>query len=94
MTEYEPQPAMEARADADVFDDRMVIDIPTAARVLSISRGLAYESARRGEIPTIRLGRRLLVPVAQFRRMLEGDDGCECEMGACAVCSDVRSERR
>jgi excisionase family DNA binding protein len=40
----------------------LVISVEEAARMLSISRGLAYEAARRGELPTIRLGRRLLVP--------------------------------
>ena len=30
------------------------------ASLLRISRGSAYEAARRGEIPTIRIGRRLL----------------------------------
>ncbi|HEU0130564.1 MAG TPA: helix-turn-helix domain-containing protein [Mycobacteriales bacterium] len=33
-----------------------------AARFLRISRGLAYAGARRGDLPTVRVGRRLLVP--------------------------------
>lgn len=36
--------------------------VDEAARVLGISRGLAYEGAHRGEIPVIRVGRRMLVP--------------------------------
>jgi excisionase family DNA binding protein len=40
----------------------LVISVEDAARLLGISRGLAYEAARRGELPVIRLGRRLLVP--------------------------------
>jgi excisionase family DNA binding protein len=40
--------------------------------VLGISRNKAYEAARRGEIPTIRIGHRILVPAAAFERMLEG----------------------
>jgi len=42
--------------------------VAEAADVLGISRGHAYELVRRGEIPSIRLGRRLVVP----RRALEG----------------------
>lgn len=41
-----------------------VLTVDEAARLLRISRGLAFEAARRGEIPTIRIGRRILVPTA------------------------------
>jgi excisionase family DNA binding protein len=34
-----------------------------AGEVLGISRSLAYELVRRGEIPSLRLGRRIVVPV-------------------------------
>ena len=43
------------------------------ASVLRISRGSAYEAAKRGEIPIIRIGRRLLVPSAALERLLAGD---------------------
>ncbi len=49
---------------------RATLTIEEAARELGIGRGLAYELARRGEIPTLRLGRRLVVPVAAFQRLL------------------------
>ncbi|HEU0130264.1 MAG TPA: helix-turn-helix domain-containing protein [Mycobacteriales bacterium] len=41
-----------------------VLTVDEAARLLRISRGLAFEAARRGDIPTIRIGRRILVPTA------------------------------
>lgn len=44
-----------------------------AARLLGIGRTVAYEAARQGQIPTIRVGRRLLVPRAALERMLRGD---------------------
>jgi hypothetical protein len=48
------------------------IDIPTAGRVfLGIGRCASYAAAKRGEIPTIRVGRLKRVPVAAMRRMLE-----------------------
>ena len=31
------------------------------------------EAARRGDIPVIRIGKRFLVPVAAFERLLSGD---------------------
>jgi excisionase family DNA binding protein len=52
--------------------ERRVITVNEAARLLRISRGAAYEAAKRKEIPTIRIGRRLLVPLAALERMLDG----------------------
>ena len=43
------------------------------AALLRISRGSAYEAAKRKEIPTIRIGRRLLVPSDALERMLSGN---------------------
>lgn len=42
------------------------------ASLLRISRGSAYEVAKRKEIPTIRIGRRLLVPSDALERLLSG----------------------
>ena len=42
------------------------------AALLRISRGSAYEAAKRGEIPTIKIGRRLLVPSDALEKMLSG----------------------
>jgi excisionase family DNA binding protein len=49
------------------------VDVTTAAKLLGVGRGTAYEAARRGEIPTIRIGGRLLVPVSRLRRLLDGE---------------------
>lgn len=43
------------------MNERETLSIPEAARVLGISRSLAYEAARRGELSTIRIGKRYLV---------------------------------
>jgi excisionase family DNA binding protein len=47
----------------DQLEGRVTITIEQAAQVLGLGRTAAYEAARRGELPTRRLGRRLLVPV-------------------------------
>jgi hypothetical protein len=39
------------------LDEPLVLDVTTAARLLGISRALAYELAARGELPVLRLGR-------------------------------------
>jgi excisionase family DNA binding protein len=36
--------------------------VAEAAEILGIGRSAAYEAARRGEIPSLRLGRRVLIP--------------------------------
>lgn len=46
------------------------ITISEAARILGISRSAAYRAAAKGEIPTIRIGGRLLVPTAKLRELL------------------------
>ncbi len=53
--------------------EHRVVTVGEAASILRISRGSAYEAARRNEIPTIRIGRRLLVPLAALERMLDGN---------------------
>ena len=52
-------------------DQAAVYTIEEAARLLGIGRSSAYAAARRGEIPTIPIGRRLLVPQAAFERLLQ-----------------------
>lgn len=48
-----------------------VYTIEEAAHLLGIGRSSAYAAAQRGEIPTIRIGRRLLVPKPAFERLLQ-----------------------
>ncbi|MEZ4552512.1 MAG: helix-turn-helix domain-containing protein [Dehalococcoidia bacterium] len=48
------------------------MSIEDAAKELGIGRQLAYDAVRRGEIPSIRIGRRVLIPREGFERMLAG----------------------
>lgn len=47
--------------------------VDDAARELGISRHTAYQCAKTGQIPTIRLGKRLVVPRARLEAMLRGE---------------------
>jgi len=47
--------------------ERLTLTVEEAGELLGISRAFAYELVARGELPSLRLGRRLLVP----RRALE-----------------------
>lgn len=53
---------------------KRTLSIPEASQELGIGRSSAYEAARRGELPTIRIGHRLLVPRAALDRMLGEED--------------------
>lgn len=58
------------RAHMDIESLPATITVEHAAEILGISRSSAYRAATRGEIPVIRIGRRLLVPTAKFLAML------------------------
>ena len=47
------------------------ISVPQAGRVyLGIGRDASYEAARRGDIPVIRIGRLMRVPIIAMERLL------------------------
>jgi excisionase family DNA binding protein len=48
----------------------LTLSVEDAARVLGVSRGSAYEATRRGELSTVRIGRRKLVPTAKLLELL------------------------
>jgi len=52
-------------------EDRLTLTVEEAATLLGISRAFAYEAVTRGEIPSIRIGRRILVPKTALSRLLE-----------------------
>ena len=64
------------KVEESMNEQRLTLTVQEAADLLGISRGLAYEKCRGGEIPSIRIGRRLLVPRVALERMLE-----ECGAG-------------
>jgi len=54
-------------------EQKLTVTVEEAGRLLGISRGLAYEMARTGQLQTIRCGaKRLLVPRRALERLLEG----------------------
>jgi excisionase family DNA binding protein len=55
---------------------------PETGQILNLSKASVYAAAERGEIPTIRVGRRLLVPTAALRQILSLDKAAEAEPNA------------
>lgn len=52
---------------------RATLSVEEAAAFLGISRGSAYQAIRTGEIPCIRIGKRILVPRVTLEKLLELD---------------------
>jgi excisionase family DNA binding protein len=61
--------------DLESLASRTTITVEEAARLLGIGRSAAYDAARRGQLPTRRLGRRLFVPVPAFLDWLRTGSG-------------------
>jgi excisionase family DNA binding protein len=54
--------------------ERLTLSVSEAAACLGLSRNAAYTAAKNGQIPCIKIGKRLLVPKIQLERLLQGED--------------------
>lgn len=54
-------------------DDRSTYTVVEAAHVLGIGRGLAYEMVRQGRLPSLRLGRRIVIPARSLDALLAAE---------------------
>ena len=55
-----------------MHEDPLTISVPEAgASYFGLCRNAAYAAAERGEIPTIRIGRLLRVPLRALEKMLD-----------------------
>jgi excisionase family DNA binding protein len=50
----------------------LTMTVEEAAARLGVGRNTAYQAAASGQLPTIRIGRRLLVPCAALEQLLGG----------------------
>jgi hypothetical protein len=67
----------------ETFDPtRPTNKVEAAADYAGVSRGLAYQAARSGQWPAMRVGSRLLILTRPFLKMLEGDPTDELQNGA------------
>jgi len=55
----------------DTIDRRLCVTVPEAAEMLGMSRNFAYQLVREGKLPSIRFGKRILIPKAALEKMLE-----------------------
>jgi excisionase family DNA binding protein len=52
------------------MDQRLTYSVKETAKVLGIGRDAAYEGVKKGEIPSVKVGGRILVPRAAVDRLL------------------------
>lgn len=54
-------------------DERLTYTVEEVARMLGISRLSAYQAVHKGEIPSIKIGRRFLIPKRALERLLQNE---------------------
>jgi excisionase family DNA binding protein len=76
-------PKKHGKVGVQMVTESPVLTVEEAAKLCRISRASAYEACRRGELPCLRIGRRLLISRARLLALLgqgggqtsAGDDG-------------------
>lgn len=58
-------------------EDRPTLSVDEYAEVMEVGRSTVYASITAGEVPVIRVGRRIRIPTAAVRRMLQLDSPAE-----------------
>ncbi len=52
------------------MEDKLTLSVEETAKLLGIGRNLCYDRVKTGEIPAIKIGRRLLVPRSALQKLL------------------------
>jgi hypothetical protein len=56
----------------ETFNSAQTLSVPDAGRIYyDLGRNASYEAAHRGDIPTLRIGKKLRVPVRAMERKLD-----------------------
>lgn len=53
---------------------RATYDVEEVAQLLGLGRSATYAAVSRGEIPSLRIGRRIVIPHAAVQKLLNGDN--------------------
>lgn len=54
-------------------NERLTYSVREAAQALGLSRNSVYQGCLNGQIPHVKIGKRLLIPKAQLERLLLGN---------------------
>ncbi len=52
----------------------LAVSVPEAARLLGLSRSTTYTAVKNGDIPSVRVGGRILVPMNRLLALIEGPE--------------------
>ena len=55
----------------DTEHERLVFSVPEVAKLLGLSRASTYEAVRIGSIPSLKVGRRILIPKSALQELLD-----------------------
>ena len=53
--------------------EKLTVSVNEAAKILGLSRNAAFAACKKGEIPTLRIGKRLLVPKYKLMSLINGE---------------------
>jgi excisionase family DNA binding protein len=65
---------MPEQKNAHKGQERLTIDVDEYAVAAGISRLSVYQGVHRGEIPSVRIGRRILIPKTALERFVRGGE--------------------
>lgn len=63
--------SLEISTNSGTANTALTYDVKEAAAILGVSLGTAYEAVKRNQIPSIRLGRKIVVPRAALHHLLD-----------------------
>jgi len=52
--------------------ERLTVTVDEARKMMGLSRGSMYQAIYAGQVPSIRVGRRILIPRARLEQILNG----------------------
>jgi hypothetical protein len=54
--------------------EKLTVSVEVAGRAFGLSRNVAYDACKSGQIPSLRIGGKITVPTAPLRKMLGIED--------------------
>lgn len=58
-------------------NERLTYNVIEAARLLGLSKNSVYQACLKGEIPHLKIGKRILIPKAKLDELLHSNNGVE-----------------
>jgi len=56
-----------------VSTERLTYTVLEMAKIMGLGKCAAYQAVQRGEIPSLKFGKRIVIPRAALQKMLEGN---------------------